>query len=192
MRMMGLDYGSRRVGVAVSDELGLTAQGVTTIAAAGRRRLFEELARIITAYGVETVVVGYPLRLDGSPGIQCEKVEQFARAFARRFSLPVILQDETLTTQQAQEILQARGTLKKRRKEVIDRVAAALILQAYLDAVAAGRTTGQCRLQIPPQVGVPERAMAGQVDDASGAGTVARDNGSPGEQQTTQEGIADS
>ena len=134
MRILGLDYGTKRVGVAISDELGLTAQGIATIAVRNRRQLIGEIERIVRARTVEAIVLGYPLRLDNSEGIQCEKVKSFARSLSMRLSVPVVLHDETLTTKDAEEILRNGGIRGKRRKEAVDKLAAALILQSYLDA----------------------------------------------------------
>lgn len=138
MRILGLDYGSRRIGVAVCDELGMTAQGLATITRKNRAADLEQIAGFIRRYAVEKIVIGYPLRLDGSEGIQCGKINRFARRLEDRFSLPVILRDETLSTKEAEEILSQRGVRPEKRREVIDRVAAALILQGYLDTLSRG------------------------------------------------------
>jgi len=134
MRVLGLDYGSRRIGVAVCDELGMTAQGVATIVRKNREADMEQIAAIVRRYAAERIVIGYPLRLDGSEGIQCEKVNRFARRLEDRFALPVIRRDETLSTREAEEILRESGVHREKRRERIDRVAACLILQGYLDS----------------------------------------------------------
>ena len=105
MRIMGLDYGSRRIGVALSDELGLTAQPLATVERRNREDDMEAIARLVGAHGVEKIVVGYPVRLDGTEGIQCDKVNRFARRLEARFGLPVVKWDETLSTRTAEEIL---------------------------------------------------------------------------------------
>lgn len=138
MRILGLDYGSRRIGVAVCDELEMTAQGLATITRKNRAADLEQIAEFIRRYAVEKIVIGYPLRIDGSEGIQCEKINRFARRLEDRFSLPVLLRDETLTTVEADEILRDRGVRPEKRREVIDRVAAAIILQGYLDTLPRG------------------------------------------------------
>ena len=140
MRILGLDYGSRRIGVALSDELGMTAQGIATIARKNREADLGAIADLARRCGVERIVVGYPLRLDGSEGIQCEKVNRFVRRLEARLSLPVILWDETLSTKEAEELLRERGLRPEERREVVDRVAASLILQGYLDASVRGKT----------------------------------------------------
>ena len=133
MRILGLDYGSKRIGVAVCDELGMTAQGLATIARKNRRHDLEEIARFIRTYNVEKIVIGYPIRLDGTEGIQCEKVGKFASILESAFSLPIIKWDETLSTKEAEEILIRANMRRDKRKNIVDRVAASLILQGYLD-----------------------------------------------------------
>ena len=91
-------------------------------------------------YDIERIVIGYPLRLDGSEGIQCEKVNRFARRLEIRFSLPVIRRDETLSTKEAEELLREAGVRREKRKEAVDRLAASIILQGYLDSpLCAGK-----------------------------------------------------
>jgi putative Holliday junction resolvase len=140
MRILGLDYGEKRIGVAVSDELGFTAQGVTVLERKNRRTDMEALRRLIMEYEVEKVVVGYPVRMDGTKGIQCEKVDRFTRLLEETFGLPVFLQEELLTTKEAEEILREAGTGRKKRKAVVDKLAAVLILRSYLDRPAISST----------------------------------------------------
>jgi len=134
MRILGLDYGSKRIGVAVCDELGITARGLATITRKNRRHDLEEIARFIRTYAVEKIVIGYPIRLDGTEGIQCDKINKFAQLLESAFSLPVIKWDETLTTKEAEEILILSNMPRERRKSEIDKLAAGLILQGYLDS----------------------------------------------------------
>ncbi len=134
MRILGLDYGSKRIGVAVCDELGITAQGLATITRKNRRQDIEEIARFIRAYVVEKIVIGYPIKLDGTEGIQCEKINKFAQLLESTFSIPVIKWDETLTTKEAEEILVRSNVRRERRKSLVDKLAAGLILQGYLDS----------------------------------------------------------
>jgi putative Holliday junction resolvase len=140
MRILGLDYGSRRIGVALSDELGMTARGLATVVRKNREADLEAIADLARLHGVEGIVVGYPLRLDGSEGIQCEKINRFVRRLEALLSLPVIRWDETLSTKEAEELLRDRSMRPEKRREVVDRVAACLILQGYLDASACGKT----------------------------------------------------
>jgi putative Holliday junction resolvase len=134
MRILGLDYGSKRIGVAVCDELGMTAQGLATIARKNRRQDLEEIAGFIRKYNVEKIVIGYPIRLDGTEGIQCEKISKFASLLEYTFSLPVFKWDETLSTKEAEEILIRANIARNRRKNIVDKLAASLILQGYLDS----------------------------------------------------------
>lgn len=136
MRILGLDYGEKRIGVALCDELGLTAQVLTTVIRKSWRRDVGSIAALVEAYGVEKIVIGYPLRLDGTEGIQCEKVLRFARRLEAALGIPVIPWDETLTTKEAEEILSRSGVPPRKRRGVVDRLAASLILQSYLDAIS--------------------------------------------------------
>ena len=135
MRILGLDYGSKRIGVAVCDELGMIAQGLATITRRNRRQFLEEIARFIRTYNVERIVIGYPMRLNGTEGIQCEKVSKFASLLEATFSLPVIKWDEALSTKEAEEILIRANVARDKRKNKVDKLAASLILQGYLDAL---------------------------------------------------------
>jgi putative holliday junction resolvase len=140
MRILGLDYGSRRIGVALCDELGLTAQGIATIVRKNREADLGTIADLVRRHGVERIVVGYPLRLNGSEGIQCEKINRFVRRLETLLSLPVIRWDETLSTREAEELLREKGVRREKRREGVDRGAACLILQGYLDAHVRGET----------------------------------------------------
>lgn len=136
MRILGLDYGSKTVGVAVSDALGFTAQGVETIVRKDENKLRRTLARIealVAEYGAEAIVLGYPRHMNGESGERCEKTEAFAGALERRTGLPVFLQDERMSTVSAEQILKEGGVRRENRKEFVDKVAAAIILQTYLD-----------------------------------------------------------
>ena len=135
MRILGLDYGEKRIGVAVCDELGLTAQGLTTIVRKTKKHDLAILTDLITKYNIEKIVIGYPLRLDGSEGIQCEKVDRFVSLLDKSFSLSIIKWPETLSTKEAEEILINSGVCWKKRKQKVDQLAAGIILQGYLDSV---------------------------------------------------------
>jgi putative holliday junction resolvase len=137
-RVLGLDVGSKTIGMAVSDPLGITAQGLNTIRRKNKRLDFGQLERVIRQYEVAEVVVGYPLRMSGAEGSQAEKMQQFAEELRRRFELPVHLWDERLTSAQANRMLRETDLSIKRRGEVIDRLAAVLILQSWLDRRASG------------------------------------------------------
>lgn len=140
MRILGLDYGEKRIGVAVCDELGITAQGLPTLIRQTQKHDLEVLNRWIQQYSIEKIVIGYPLRLDGSEGIQCEKVKRFALLLEKKFMLPLIKWPETLSTKEAEEILISSGVRWRKRKEKVDRLAACLILQSYLDQISKSET----------------------------------------------------
>lgn len=134
MRILGLDVGEKTIGVAVSDLMGWTAQGLTVV----RRRSLEEdfaaLRELVAEYQVEKFVVGMPRRTDGSYGPEAEKIYQFAEQLEREFALPVEYWDERFSTAAAERILLEGDVSRAKRRKVIDKVAAAVILQAYLDS----------------------------------------------------------
>ena len=136
MRIMGLDYGSVTVGVAISDPLLLTAQGIEVIRRKQENKLRKTLARIdelIKEYEVSKIVVGYPKNMDNTIGERAIKSEEFADTLRRRTNLEVVLWDERLTTVAADQILSEGGLDYKKKDLVIDKIAAVLILQGYLD-----------------------------------------------------------
>ncbi|NGQ94231.1 Holliday junction resolvase RuvX [Brevibacillus sp. SYP-B805] len=134
MRIMGLDVGDRTIGVAVSDEMGWTAQGVETIRRQSNDKDIARLQALIEAYQVAEIVVGLPKNMNGTIGPRGESCQAFAEMVARRTSLPVKLWDERLTTMAAERMLIAADVSRQKRKKVIDKMAATLILQGYLDA----------------------------------------------------------
>ena len=139
MRVLGLDYGSKTVGVAVSDPLGITAQGVETIWRKQENHLRQTLARIeelVSEYHVEKIVLGYPKNMNNTVGERAEKSLEFKEMLERRTGLPVIMWDERLTTMAADRTLEETGVHKEDRKQYLDQVAAVFILQGYLDAAA--------------------------------------------------------
>lgn len=139
MRVIGLDYGSKTVGVALSDELMLTAQPLTTIHRDRPMKLRQTLAQIeqiIEQYDVDRIVVGWPKKLDNEEGERCEKTKEFGDMLENRTGLEIIYQDERLTTAQADGVLEQGGIRKDKRKQYIDKMAASLILQNYLDTLS--------------------------------------------------------
>jgi putative Holliday junction resolvase len=112
----------------------MTAQGLPTILRKTRKHDLDILSTLIKNYDVEKIVIGYPVRLDGSEGVQCEKVNSFKGLLNKTFSLPVVLWPETLSTKEAEEILMNSGVRWQKRKKMVDRLAACLILQNYLDS----------------------------------------------------------
>jgi putative Holliday junction resolvase len=135
MRVLGLDLGSRRVGVAVSDPMGWTAQGLPTIEPRGERHLIEEIRKRVAELEVERVVVGLPRNMDGTTGPQATNVLAFVEKLRAALGLPVQTWDERLTTVAAQKSMRLGGLSRSRRKHAVDRVAAQLILQGYLDSL---------------------------------------------------------
>ena len=133
-RVLGLDVGSRRIGIAISDPLGLTAQGLPTLRRQNKRLDFEHLAKVVSDYQISEIVVGYPLRLSGMEGIQSEKMQLFAGELRKKFGLPVHLWDERLTSTQANRLLRETEMSIKKRGQAVDRMAAILILQNWMEA----------------------------------------------------------
>ncbi|HZP63782.1 MAG TPA: Holliday junction resolvase RuvX [Terriglobales bacterium] len=133
-RILGLDVGSKRIGMAVSDPLRITAQGLETLQRTNKRTDFAKLEETVRRYEVQEIVVGYPLRMSGAEGVQAEKMQRYAEELRERLELPVHLWDERLTSAQANRILRGTEMSIKRRGEVVDRMAAVLILQSWMDA----------------------------------------------------------
>lgn len=138
MRTMGLDVGTKTVGVAVSDELGYTGQAVVTVRRTNLKADLEALARLIAEHEVTRVVVGLPLNMNGSEGPRAEASREFGRKVEERLKVPVEYWDERLTTVAAQRTLLEADLSRQKRKQVVDRLAAALILQGWLDARRGG------------------------------------------------------
>ena len=139
MRILGLDYGTKTVGVAVCDPLEYTAQGLEIIRRKEDNKLRQTLARIeeiIQEYGVEKVVLGFPKHLNNTIGERAEKSIEFGQMIERRTGLPVIMWDERYTTVSANQILMESKVRREDRKEYVDKVAAAIILQGYLDMLS--------------------------------------------------------
>lgn len=138
MRILGLDYGTKTVGVAISDELGLTAQPLCTIERKSENKLRKTLAEIesiIEEYGVSFVVLGYPKNMNNTEGPRAQATKEFKEHMERRTGLSVYLQDERLTTVESERILMESGVQRQQRKKYVDKMAAAIILQSYLDAM---------------------------------------------------------
>ncbi len=136
MRIMGLDYGSVTVGVAISDPLLITAQGIEVIRRKQENKLRQTYARIealVEEYGVEKIVVGFPKHLNNTVGVRAELAEEFAENVRRRTGLEVVMWDERLTTVAAHRVLDEAELHYKKKAEVVDKLAAVLILQGYLD-----------------------------------------------------------
>jgi putative Holliday junction resolvase len=133
MRIMGLDIGTRTIGIAISDELGITAQGLKTLRRKSMEEDFKEIAAIIRQFEIEEIIVGLPKNMDGTLGGQAEKVLKWTEALKDKIKIPVATWDERLSTVGASKILLEADLSRSKRKKVIDKVAAVLILQGYLD-----------------------------------------------------------
>ena len=138
MRILGLDYGTKTVGVAVSDPLFLTAQGIEIIRREHENKLRRTYARIeelCREYEVDRIVLGYPKNMNNTEGERCEKTVEFKEALERRTGLQVILWDERLTTVAADKAMMESGIRRENRKDYVDEIAAMLILQGYLESI---------------------------------------------------------
>jgi len=136
MRILGLDYGEKRIGVAICDDRGMTARPVGTIVRKYWKRDIERIDECVREHGAEKIVVGYPVRLDGTEGIQCEKVNRFIDALEKGVSVPVAKWNEALSTKEAEALLREADMNPRKRKAVVDKLAAAIILQDYLDHIS--------------------------------------------------------
>lgn len=137
-RLLGLDFGDRRIGVAVSDELGLTAQPVLTLVRKNSKQDLKSLGRLLRKFGCSAIVIGNPLYMSGDLSPQAAKTQAFAQALREAFALPVHLWDERLTSAEAHRHLHAAGRPASSHRAVVDQVAAVLILQSFLDARRSG------------------------------------------------------
>jgi len=135
-RIMGLDYGSKTIGVAISDALGLTAQPLETIERSGENKLRRSLARIaeiVREKDIKKIVVGLPINMDGRSGERAALTLEFVEKLKLRVDIPIVMQDERLTTVEADEILDESGVKKQDRKQFIDQIAAGIILKEYME-----------------------------------------------------------
>ena len=138
MRIMGLDFGSVTVGVAISDPLLITAQGIEVIRRKQENKLRQTLARIeelVKEYEVEKIIIGYPKNMNNSIGERAEKSEEFAKMVERRTGLPIVMVDERLTTVSAHNAMIEGNLSREKRSKIVDKIAAVFILQTYLDSI---------------------------------------------------------
>jgi len=133
MRALGIDVGTRRIGVALSDPTGTIAQSLTVIPRTGWRVVLGEIQRLVEAHGVERIVVGLPLRLDATEGDAARDARAFAARLAASLPMPVVMQDERLSTAEAERVMVAQDARRRQRRQHRDAVAAAVFLQTYLD-----------------------------------------------------------
>jgi len=132
-RVLGLDVGARRIGLAVTDALGITAQGLETLQRKNKKQDFAYLNRVLREYDVKEIVVGLPLRMSGQEGTQSEKIRIFAAELEKKFGLPVHLWDERLTSAEANRFLRESELSIEKRAKAVDRMAAVLILQGWME-----------------------------------------------------------
>lgn len=132
-RVLGLDVGARRIGIAVSDPLGITAQGLETLHRKNKKHDLAYLDRVVREYEVKEIVVGLPLRLSGVEGAQAEKIRVFAQDLSKHFQLPIHLWDERLTSAEANRLLRETNLSIEKRGKAVDRMAAILILQSWME-----------------------------------------------------------
>jgi putative holliday junction resolvase len=133
-RILAIDYGSKRMGLAVSDLLGITAQGIETMQRRNKRADFAHLRRVIREKDVQEIVVGLPLKMSGEAGDQAERAARFGQELRQEFNLPVHLWDERLTSAEANRVLREAELSTQKRVKAVDRMAAVLILQSFLEA----------------------------------------------------------
>lgn len=136
MRILGLDIGDRTIGVAVSDPLGITAQGITTIRRKNKDEDIKQLKSICDEYSVETIVSGLPKNMNGTLGPQSEKVLKFCEVIKEKIGLPIKMWDERLTTVAAHRAMLEADLSRNKRKKIVDKMAAIYILQGYLDSIS--------------------------------------------------------
>ncbi len=133
-RVLGLDVGARRIGIAISDPLGITAQGLDTLHRKNKKHDLHYFHRLIRQYQVAEIVVGLPLRMSGEEGAQAEKIQLFAEDLRKHFKLPVHLWDERLTSAEANRLLRETDLSIEKRGQAVDRLAAILILQGWMES----------------------------------------------------------
>ena len=136
MRVLAVDYGERRTGVAVSDEIGITAQGLETIEVKDESEILLRIAQVAKETGAGTIVVGLPLNMDGTESEKSRKVREFGALLAEETSLPVVFRDERMTSKQAQRVMHELNKKTQNNKPMIDRISATLILQEYLKTIS--------------------------------------------------------
>jgi putative Holliday junction resolvase len=137
-RILALDLGKKRIGLALSDELGITAQGLETLERRGRRDDIEDLRKLVNLRGVTKILMGDPLHMSGDASRQGEYTREFAGELERKTGLPVEFRDERWTSREAERTLRGSGVAHEKRKATIDRLSAVILLQSYLDSLRAG------------------------------------------------------
>lgn len=138
-RVLALDVGRKRIGLALSDELGITAQGIETLERTGRRDDIEVLRKLIVSKGVTELLIGDPLHMSGDASRQGEYTREFAAELERKTGLPITFRDERWTSREAERVLRGSGVANGQRKPTIDKLSAVILLQSYLDSAAWGQ-----------------------------------------------------
>lgn len=133
VRVLGIDFGDKRIGLAVSDKLLFTAQGIGRYVVKNKKEDKKFFQELVSRYDIGEIVIGFPLKMDGSEGMRAEKTREFARWLEKFLHLPIILWDERLTTRQASRILSQRKIKRKTKKRLKDQVSAVIILSSYLE-----------------------------------------------------------
>jgi len=133
MRILGIDLGEKRIGIAISDELGITAQGLPIIPSTTEDENIKKIKKLVDKYDVKKIILGLPKNMNGTLGKQAEKSLSFARKIKNIYQIPVELEDERLSTSKAEKLLIQADRSRKKRKKVIDKMSAVIILQSYLD-----------------------------------------------------------
>lgn len=134
MRVLAIDYGEKRIGVAVSDPLGYTAQGLPTLAASGKKDFLERLRELCKEYNVNRVIIGLPVNMDGSRGVKAKQITDLVPLIEEAVKVPVQTWDERLTSREAGRLMIQEGLSRRKQKMQSDRLAATLILQGYLES----------------------------------------------------------
>jgi putative Holliday junction resolvase len=137
MRILGIDFGDRNIGLAVSDALLMTAQAIGRYRLQNKEEDKKYFLELVSKYEISEIVIGLPLRMDGSPGTRVDKTKKFARWLERTLNLPIVFWDERLTTQQALKILSQKKTHFRKKKNLKDQISASLILSSYLESKKA-------------------------------------------------------
>jgi putative Holliday junction resolvase len=133
MRLLSIDYGEKRIGLAITDEMEITVRPLSVIQRKNRRHDMKVLGEVLEEYGVERIIVGYPVSLDGARGPACEKIDRFIHRMEKMFSMDIVRQDETLSSREAEEILRETRKNPRKQRQMLDSLAACLILERYLE-----------------------------------------------------------
>ncbi len=135
MRILGIDYGDKNIGLAISDEMGITAQPLKSYKVKNKNEDIQFFKNLALKYRINKIIIGLPLRMDGSEGSRVKKTKRFAARLKQSLDIPIIYWDERLTTKQAAHIMREKGLSHQKKKEQIDQISAVLILASYLDSL---------------------------------------------------------